>query len=80
MHAWFLIIALVHKLVGVFVCVCLPPRLLITSDMIRTLCEGLNYFYSFCVATIVGIVSSSDLKSEAHHRNQPNKSKLHNTV
>ena len=38
--------------------------------------DWLNKYYSFCMAAIVGIASRRGLRIEAHHRNQPNKSKL----
>ena len=38
-------------------CVCLPPRLLITSGMIWTIYDWLNKFYSFYMATVVIIGS-----------------------
>ena len=42
--------------VCVFVCVCLPLRLLITCGVILTLYDWLTKFYSCYVATVVGIV------------------------
>ena len=43
-------------------CLCLymylPQRLLITSGMICTSYDWLNKFYIFCMATVVGIVST----------------------
>ena len=59
-----------------FVCVCLLPRLLITSSMIWTPYDWLNKFYSLYMAAIVSIISRRGLTIEARHRNQPNKSKL----
>ena len=56
----------------VIVCVC-PLRLLI-SGMIWTPYDRVNKFYSFYMAAIVDIVSRGTI--EAHHGNQPNKSKL----
>ena len=38
--------------------------------------DWLNKYYSFCMAPIVGIVSSCGLRNEARRRNQPIKSKL----
>ena len=42
--------------VSVFVCTCVcpPPRLLITSGMILTLCDWLTKFYSCYMVTVVG--------------------------
>ena len=57
-HTWFLRIALSTNIgMRVCVCVCLPPRLLITSDVIQTQCNCLNKFYGFYMAVVVGIVS-----------------------
>ena len=36
----------------------------------------LNKFNRFYMAAVVGMVSRHDITIEAHHRNQPNKSKL----
>ena len=59
-----------------YVCVSLPPRLFISNGTIWTQHDWLNKFYSFYMTAIVGIVSRHGLAVEAHHRNQPNKSKL----
>ena len=55
-------------------CVCPPPRLLITSGMIWSQYDWLNKFYSFYMAAIVGIISKHSPTIEAHHREHPNKS------
>ena len=44
--------------VCVYVCVCLPPRLLITS--------GSNMFYGFYMADVVGIVSKHAVSIHMH--------------
>ena len=38
--------------------------------------DWLNKFYSFYMAAVVDIVSRCGLGIDAHHRNQPDKSKL----
>ena len=58
------------------VCVCLPPRLLITSGVILTPYDWLNKFYRFYMAAVIGIVNRHDLSIDAHRTNQPNKNKL----
>ena len=61
------------------VSVCLPPRLVITSGVMwcdMDPYDWLNKFCSFFMAAIVGIISRHGLTIKAHHRNQPNKSKL----
>ena len=63
----------------VCVCVCSPLRLVITSGMMWCNIDAIwlvNKFYNFCMAPIVSIISRHGLRIEAHHRNQPNKSKL----
>ena len=59
-RTWFLKIDLVRMSVCVCVCVCVfvcpPPRLLITSDVILTLCDWVNKFCSCYMATVVGII------------------------
>ena len=73
---WFLEIDLVRE---VCVSVCLPPRLVITSGVMwRDMdpYDWLNKYYSFFMAAIVGIISRRGFRIKAHHRNQPNKSKL----
>ena len=60
----------------VYVSVCPPLRLVITSGMIWTPYDWLNKHYSFCMAAIVGIVNRRGLGIEACRRSQPNKSKL----
>ena len=75
-RAWLLVIDLVRE---VCVCVCPPPRLVITSGVMwhdMDPYDWLNKYYSFCMAAIVGIVSRRGLRIEACHRNQPNKSKI----
>ena len=57
-------------------CVCPPPRLLLISGMIWNPCGWLNKFYSLYMTAIVSIISRHGLWIEAHHRNQPSKSKL----
>ena len=56
-----------------FVCVTVCPslRLLITSGTI----DRLNKFYSPYMAAVVNIVSRRDLSIDAHHTNQPSRSK-----
>ena len=61
-------------------CVCMPPRLLLTSgvmwhDKDPTVKLALQLLYTY-VATVVSIVSVDSLSIDVHHRNQPNKSKL----
>ena len=56
--------------------VCLPTRLLITSDMIWTSNDWLNKFYSCYMVTVVGIVDGCGLGIDMCHGNQSNKSKL----
>ena len=56
--------------------VCLPPMLLITSDVIWTSYDWLSKSYSLYVAIVVGIVSRCGLYIDTHHENQPNKHKL----
>ena len=50
--------------------VCPPLRLLITSDVIWTLYDWLNKFYSFYMAVVL-IISSGGLRIKAHCRNYP---------
>ena len=59
---WFLSIASVRE--RQYVCVCLPPRLLITSGVMW--CDidpydWLNKFYGFYMAAVVGIGSGRDV-------------------
>ena len=49
-----------------FVCVCLPPRLLITSGVIWTPYDWLNKFYSFYMAAEVVTGSGCGLRIKAH--------------
>ena len=58
------------------VCVCPPPRLLITSGGIWTPYDWLNKFYSFYVVAVVSIISWQGLSNDVHRENQPNKCKL----
>ena len=58
------------------VCVCPPPRLVITSGVIWNSYDWLNKYYSFCMEAMVGISSRRGLRIEVHHINQLNKSKL----
>ena len=66
--------------VCVFVCVCArepvyggpAPRLLITSGV---MCHDMDLIQLYMPA-VVGIVSRRSLSFDAHHRYQPNKSKL----
>ena len=60
----------------VCVCVCPPLRLLITSGVIWTPHDWLNKGYCFYMAAVVIIGDGCGLIFEAHHRNQPIKSKL----
>ena len=57
------------------VCVCLPPRLSITSGMIWTHYDWLNKGYSFHMADVVIITGRSGLRIEAmsqlSHNNYP---------
>ena len=65
--------------VCVFVYVCPPPRLLITSGMIGIKVnpyDWLKKFYRFYIVAIVGISSRCGLIIEVCHRNQCNTSKL----
>ena len=62
---------------SVYVCVCLPPRLLITSGVIWTPYGWLNKFYRFYMATAVVIGSGHGLRIEERCVNQPNKGKWH---
>ena len=52
-------------------CVCPPPRLLITSGMIWSPYDWLNNFYSFYVAAVVVIDDGYGLTVKAHRINQP---------
>ena len=63
--------------IGMFLCVCLPPRLLITSGMIWTPYDWLNKFYSCYMAAVVVIDDGHGLTAEARHINLPNKSMLY---
>ena len=77
MNLWFLEIHLVHE-VCAWVSVS-APKLIITSGVCGVIWSSYDYlskFYSFCMAAIIGIVSSHGLRFEACCRNQPNKSKL----
>ena len=44
-----------------------PPKLLITSGMKWTLYDWLNKFYSYYIATAVGIVDGRGLGIDTHH-------------
>ena len=57
-------------------CVCLPPRLLISSGVILTPYNRLNKFYNFSLAAVFRIVSECGLSIDEHHTNQPNVSNL----
>ena len=59
-----------------YVYVCRPLRLVVTSGMIWTPHDWLNKFYSFYMAVMVSIISRRGLGIEVYRRNQPNKSKL----
>ena len=52
----------------VFVCVCPPLRLLLTSGMIWTPYNWLNKFYRCYMATVVVIVNGCGLGIGMHHR------------
>ena len=58
------------------VCVCPPPRLLITSGMIWTPYYRLNKGYSLYMVAVVVIGGRHGLRIEVHHNNQFSKSKL----
>ena len=65
-----------YACVFIFMCVCLPLRLLITSGMIWTLYDWLAKFCSFYTAAVVDIISRCGLNIDTHCTNQPNNSKL----
>ena len=44
--------------------------------MLLTPYDWLNKFYSYYMATVVGIVNGHGLGIDMHHENKPNKSKL----
>ena len=76
-HAWFLEIVSVRM--SVCVCVCPPPRLLITSgvmwrdmDLIRLVKQVLQLLY--CMATVVIIVNGHGLGIGTRRRHKPHKS------
>ena len=50
------------------ICVCPPPRLLITSSMIWTPCDWLNKFYGCYMATVVVIIKGHGLGIGTRHR------------
>ena len=58
--AWFLKIDPV-QIIGMHVCVCPRPRLLITSGVIWTSYNWLNKFYSCYMVTVVIIVNGRGL-------------------
>ena len=58
---------------------CLPSKLVITSDMMWTPYGWLNKFYSFHMATVVGIISRHDLTIMVHLRNHCSENLLHIT-
>ena len=57
-------------------CVCLPPKLIINSGLIRISYDWLNKFKSFYVAVVVSIVSRHDISIDACRETQSNKRKL----
>ena len=57
-------------------CVCPPPRLLVTSSVMWTPYDWLNKFYSCYMVVVVIIDDWHGLRIEALDINQPNKSKL----
>ena len=59
-----------------YVCLCWPPRLLITSNAIEIQRKWLNNLYSFCVGAVVDIISRYGLNLNVHHRNQRKRNKL----
>ena len=60
--------------VCVCLCVCPPPRLLITSGVIWTSYDWLNKFYSCYMATVVVIVNGRGLGIGTRRRHKPHKS------
>ena len=56
------------------VCVCPPPRLLITRGVIWTPYDWLNKFYSCYMATVVAIVNGRGLGIDTRRRHKPHKS------
>ena len=73
LHTWFLKIDPVGIVgIRVFVCVCLRPRLLITSGMMwrdmNLILYWLNEFYSCYMATVVVIVNGLSLGIGTNHR------------
>ena len=58
------------------VCVCPPPRLLITSGVIWNPYDWLNKFYRFYMAAVAIINDGCGLTVAACRINQPNKSNL----
>ena len=66
---------------SVYLSDCLPLRLLITSSMMwcdMDPYDRLNKFFRLYMAAIVSIISRCVHSIDAHHINQPNKSKLGN--
>ena len=64
---WFLKIDPVW-IISMRVCVSSPPRLLITSGMIRTPYDWLNKFYRGYMAIVVVIINGRGLGIDTHRR------------
>ena len=58
----------VYMCMHVCMCVCPPPRLLITSGTICISYDWVNKFYSFYIAVVISIISGRVVSINAHHR------------